>query len=102
MCDVLTEQGMKMVVDQVVPMVGDAKRVSSRRGAVEAIHHIIKLLDIKVLPYVLFLIVPILGRMSDPDESTRLFSTSTFASLVKMVPLEVGINKRGTQGRTVD
>jgi TATA-binding protein-associated factor len=43
----------------------------------------------KVLPYVLFLIVPILGRMSDPDESTRLLSTSTFAALVKMVPLEV-------------
>jgi len=44
----------------------------------------------KVLPYVLFLIVPVLGRMSDPDEPTRLLSTTTFASLVKMVPLEVG------------
>lgn len=42
-----------------------------------------------MLPYVLFLIVPVLGRMSDPDEATRLLSTSTFASLVKMVPLEV-------------
>lgn len=50
---------------------------------------IIRVLDIKVLPYVLFLIVPILGRMSDSDEATRLLSTSTFASLVKMVPLEV-------------
>lgn len=50
---------------------------------------IIKLLDIKALPYVLFLIVPILGRMSDPDEHVRLLSTSTFASLIKMVPLEV-------------
>jgi TATA-binding protein-associated factor len=29
--------------------------------------------------------------MSDPDESVRLLSTSTFASLVKMVPLEAGI-----------
>lgn len=43
----------------------------------------------KALPYVLFLIVPILGRMSDPDESVRLLATSTFASVVKMVPLEV-------------
>jgi TATA-binding protein-associated factor len=37
-CDVVTEQGMKLLVDYVVPMVGDAKRVSSRQGAVEAIH----------------------------------------------------------------
>ncbi|WVQ74752.1 hypothetical protein IAR50_004357 [Cryptococcus sp. DSM 104548] len=91
MCNVMTDEGMKRVVDNVVPLVGDAKRVHSRQGAVEAIHRIIKLLDIKALPYVLFLIVPILGRMSDPDESTRLLSTSTFASLVKMVPLEAGL-----------
>jgi hypothetical protein len=52
---------------------------------------IIKTLEIKALPYVLFLIVPTLGRMSDPDEQVRLLSTSTFAALVKMVPLEAGI-----------
>lgn len=39
----------------------------------------------------LFLIVPVLGRMSDPDEHVRLLSTSTFASLIKMVPLEAGL-----------
>ncbi|TYJ54026.1 hypothetical protein B9479_005360 [Cryptococcus floricola] len=91
MCNVMTDEGMKRVVDDVVPLVGDAARLHSRQGAVEAIHRIIKLLDFKALPYVLFLIVPILGRMSDPDESTRLLSTSTFASLVKMVPLEAGL-----------
>jgi TATA-binding protein-associated factor len=91
LCDVITEEGMKMVVDEVVPLVGDATRVSARQGAVEAIHHIIRVLDIKALPYVLFLIVPILGRMSDSDESVRLLSTSTFAALVKMVPLEVSV-----------
>ncbi|KAK6910607.1 hypothetical protein I203_104639 [Kwoniella mangroviensis CBS 8507] len=90
-CDVLLNESMKKVVDDVVPLVGDATRVASRQGAVEAIHHIIKVLDIKALPYVLFLIVPILGRMSDPDEHVRLLSTSSFASLVKMVPLEAGI-----------
>ncbi|ORY35400.1 putative helicase [Naematelia encephala] len=91
LCDVMIDQAMKEVVDHIVPLVGDAKHTASRQGAVEAVHHIIKLLDIKALPYVLFLIVPILGRMSDPDESVRLLSTATFASLVKMVPLEAGI-----------
>ena len=37
------------------------------------------------------MIVPILGRMSDSNDDVRLLSTSTFASLVKMVPLEAGI-----------
>lgn len=91
LCNVATEDGMRVVVDEVVPLVGDAERVYSRQGAVEAIHHIIDVLEIKALPYVLFLIVPVLGRMSDSDESVRLLSTSTFASLVKMVPLEAGI-----------
>ncbi|RXK40222.1 TATA-binding protein-associated factor [Tremella mesenterica] len=91
MCEVMTEKAMKEVVDRVVPLIGDAKRESARRGAVEAVHHIIKQLDIVALPYVLFLIVPILGRMSDPDPPTRLLSTTTFASLVKMVPLEAGL-----------
>lgn len=91
LCAVATEEGMRRVVDEVVPLVGDAENVYARQGAVEAIHHIIRELDIKALPYVLFLIVPILGRMSDSDESTRLLATATFASLVKMVPLEAGI-----------
>lgn len=35
------------------------------------------------------MIVPVLGRMSDPDDDIRSTATNTFASLVKMVPLEV-------------
>lgn len=43
------------------------------------------------MPYVVFLIVPILGRMSDSDNDIRLIATTTFATLVKLVPLEAGI-----------
>jgi TATA-binding protein-associated factor len=50
---------------------------------------IVQKLDIKALPYVIFLIVPVLGRMSDSDDDIRSTATNTFASLVKMVPLEV-------------
>ena len=44
-----------------------------------------------ILPYVVFLIVPVLGRMSDSDTDVRLLATTTFATLVKLVPLEAGI-----------
>ena len=50
---------------------------------------IVQKLDIKALPYVIFLVVPVLGRMSDSDDDIRSTATNTFASLVKMVPLEV-------------
>ena len=35
------------------------------------------------------MVVPVLGRMSDADGDVRATATNTFASLVKMVPLEV-------------
>jgi hypothetical protein len=53
---------------------------------------VIQRLDHKALPYVIFLVVPVLGRMSDPDDDVRSTATNTFASLVKMVPLEVREN----------
>ncbi|KAN0061939.1 TATA-binding protein-associated factor mot1 [Thecaphora frezii] len=89
--DCLTEVALKHVVEQVVPFVGDASTVTNRQGAVELIYHAVQLLDLKILPYVIFLVVPVLGRMSDADESVRLMATNTFASLVKMVPLEAGL-----------
>ena len=42
-------------------------------------------------PYVIFLLVPVLGRMSDSDNGVRLIATTAFATLVKLVPLEAGI-----------
>jgi len=70
-------------------VLGDPLNVNNRRGAIELVSHLVELLDIKILPYVIFLVVPVLGRMSDSDDEVRLVATNTFASLVKLVPLEV-------------
>ncbi|KAH7890001.1 hypothetical protein F5I97DRAFT_1849278 [Phlebopus sp. FC_14] len=90
-CDVMTSNAMRFVIEQLVPLLGDAVVLSNRQGAAEAIYHIVQKLDIKTLPYVIFLVVPILGRMSDSDDDIRSTATNTFASLVKMVPLEAGL-----------
>jgi len=50
---------------------------------------LVNTLDTDILPYVIFLIVPVMGRMSDSDNDVRLLATETFATLVKLVPLEV-------------
>lgn len=49
-------------------------------------------LGVEILPYAVLLIVPLLGRMSDQLEDIRLLATQTFASLVKLMPLEVETN----------
>ncbi|KAG0251256.1 TATA-binding protein-associated factor mot1 [Actinomortierella ambigua] len=90
-CNVMTVPGMCLVIERVVPYLGDTANVIRRQGAVEMINEVVQMMDAKILPYVVFLIVPILGRMSDPDEPTRLVATNCFAYLIKLVPLEAGI-----------
>ncbi|KAK2467010.1 hypothetical protein APHAL10511_001268 [Amanita phalloides] len=90
-CDVMTTEAMKFVIENIVPLLGDPLVLANRQGAAELVFHVVQRLDIKALPYVLFMIVPVLGRMSDSDEEIRSISTNTFASLVKMVPLEAGL-----------
>ncbi|KAF9821604.1 hypothetical protein IEO21_00450 [Rhodonia placenta] len=91
MCDVMTVDAMRCVVETVIPFIGDSLTLSNRQGAVELVYHIVQKLDIKALPYVIFMVVPVLGRMSDLDDDIRSTATNTFASLVKMVPLEAGL-----------
>ncbi|KAF9001878.1 SNF2 superfamily chromatin remodeling protein [Cyathus striatus] len=90
-CDVMTSEAMRYVIEKIVPLLGDPLVLPNRQGATELIYHIVHRLDIKALPYVLFMVVPILGRMSDSNDDIRATATNTFASLVKMVPLEAGL-----------
>ncbi|CAI2172682.1 1119_t:CDS:10 [Funneliformis geosporum] len=88
---VITIPSMQIIIHQVIPLLGDSQNVIHRQGAAELIYHVVQTMDAKILPYVIFLIVPILGRMSDVDENVRLVSTNCFAMLIKLVPLEAGI-----------
>ncbi|KAI9276261.1 hypothetical protein BY458DRAFT_554739 [Sporodiniella umbellata] len=89
--NVITNKTMHMIIGQVLPQLGNPLNVHHRQGAAELIYHLVQLLDTKILPYTIFLIVPILGRMSDTDDSVRLICTNCFALLIKLVPLEAGI-----------
>ncbi|KAH9934987.1 SNF2 chromatin remodeling protein [Fomitopsis serialis] len=91
MCDTMTMDAMRAVIETVIPFLGDDLNLSNRQGSTELMYHIVQKLDMKALPYVIFMVVPVLGRMSDPDDDIRATATNTFASLVKMVPLEAGL-----------
>lgn len=91
LADCMLQDVMLHVVKFILPLLNDSRNASYRQGAAELISFIVEQLDLKILPYVIVLIVPILGRMSDSDEDVRLMATNTFASLIKMVPLEAGL-----------
>ncbi|KAI5296995.1 TATA-binding protein-associated factor mot1 [Ascosphaera atra] len=80
-----------MLVEKVLPNINNALDVHCRQGVIECIYHLIHVMEDRILPYVIFLIVPVLGRMSDSDNDVRLLATTSFATLVKLVPLEAGI-----------
>ncbi|KAJ1949722.1 TATA-binding protein-associated factor mot1, partial [Linderina macrospora] len=91
LCRVCTVAAMQPFIQSVLPSLGDTTMAHRRQGVAEAIYYIIQLLGEAVLPYVTFLMVPVLGRMSDVDEQTRLVCTNCFAQLLKLVPLEADI-----------
>ena len=90
-CSVITVQGITMLVEKVLPSISNAVDAYIRQGAIECVYHLIHVMEDGILPYVIFLLVPVLGRMSDSDDDVRLIATTTFAHLVKLVPLEAGI-----------
>ncbi|KAJ2646046.1 TATA-binding protein-associated factor mot1 [Coemansia sp. RSA 1250] len=82
---------MLLFIRSILPRLRDTARAHRRQGAAEAVYYVVQRLDEQVLPYVPFLMVPVLGRMSDPNEQTRLVCTNCFAQLLKLVPLEADI-----------
>lgn len=90
-CSVITVEGMTALVEKVLPSINNPLDLNFRQGATEAIYHLISVMGDGILPYVIFLLVPVLGRMSDSDDEIRLIATTSFATLVKLVPLEAGI-----------
>ena len=90
-CSVWPTKAMTILVEKVLPAISNPLDIYCRQGSIECVYHLIHVMEDNILPYVVFLIVPILGRMSDSDGEIRLIATTTFATLVKLVPLEAGI-----------
>ena len=55
-----------------LPMLHGGAPDSARRGAAAAVAAWMRQLSVRLVPYLLLLAVPLLGRMSDPDPAGRL------------------------------
>lgn len=82
---------MESVVQKVLPLLADTTSDLNRQGAVEALAAIVDRLQYEIIPYVVLLVVPLLGRMSDQNRCVRLLGTHTFATLVQLMPLDGGV-----------
>lgn len=85
---IITSETMNCVVDKLLPLLSSPNNEAARQGAVECIACVIESLGLKVVPYIVLLIVPMLARMSDQCEHVRLLATHCFAQLIQLMPLD--------------
>ena len=74
--------------DRILPLLDNIENVHYRQGAIEVIYMLTTTLGLDIIPFIVILIVPVLGRMSDLNEDVRFMASRTFAILVKLIPLE--------------
>ncbi|XP_052235352.1 TATA-binding protein-associated factor 172-like isoform X2 [Dreissena polymorpha] len=86
-----TADVMLYAVEKILPMMEASDNETQRQGASEAIANIIEVLGLDILPYIVLLIVPLLGRMTDQHPDVRMIATHCFASMIRLLPLEVGV-----------
>ena len=56
---------------------------------------IVNKLGLDFVPYIVLFIVPVLGKMSDPDSEVRQLATSMFANMIKLIPLDSQTKQEG-------
>uniref|UniRef100_A0A4W6D9Z9 B-TFIID TATA-box binding protein associated factor 1 n=1 Tax=Lates calcarifer TaxID=8187 RepID=A0A4W6D9Z9_LATCA len=82
---------MNSFLECVLPWLAAIDDCTKQEGAIEALACVMEQLDVDIVPYIVLLVVPVLGRMSDPSDSIRFMATQCFATLIRLLPLEAGI-----------
>jgi TATA-binding protein-associated factor len=53
---------MTLVVERLVPLLSAPDSITKRQGAVECIALILEKMQINIVPYILFLVIPLMGK----------------------------------------
>uniref|UniRef100_A0A8C5E6B9 BTAF1 RNA polymerase II, B-TFIID transcription factor-associated n=1 Tax=Gouania willdenowi TaxID=441366 RepID=A0A8C5E6B9_GOUWI len=88
---IATLETMNSFLECVLPWLAAIEDCTKQEGAIEALACVMEQLDVDIVPYIVLLVVPVLGRMSDPSDSIRFMATQCFATLIRLLPLEAGI-----------
>ena len=71
----------------VVPALDSSAQALSKQGAIHLVSSLTQRLGTRLVPYLLLLVVPLMGRMSDPVVDVRQPASATFAAVVALLPL---------------
>lgn len=82
---------LQAVIASVIPVLQDSSDDYGRKGASEVLHAIVSRLGMTIIPFLVVLVIPLLGRMSDFDSDVREIVSRTFAALMVLMPLEAGV-----------
>uniref|UniRef100_A0A3P9J9Q0 BTAF1 RNA polymerase II, B-TFIID transcription factor-associated n=1 Tax=Oryzias latipes TaxID=8090 RepID=A0A3P9J9Q0_ORYLA len=88
---IATLEVMNSFLECVLPWLAAIDDITKQEGAIEALACVMEQLEVDIIPYIVLLVVPVLGRMSDPSDSIRFMATQCFATLIRLLPLEAGI-----------
>ncbi|XP_069467480.1 TATA-binding protein-associated factor 172 isoform X2 [Ambystoma mexicanum] len=88
---IATMETMNTFLEKVLPWLGATNDNTKQEGAIEALACVMEQLEVGIVPYIVLLVVPVLGRMSDQTDSVRFMATQCFATLIRLMPLEAGI-----------
>lgn len=91
MAKTMTNSVMGIVIEKVIPMLGDSESVHARQGAGMLVNLLVQGLGVELVPYAALLVVPLLGCMSDCNNAVRQSVTQSFAALVPLLPLARGL-----------
>uniref|UniRef100_A0A4W3KDG6 B-TFIID TATA-box binding protein associated factor 1 n=1 Tax=Callorhinchus milii TaxID=7868 RepID=A0A4W3KDG6_CALMI len=91
MSKMATMETVSIFLEKVLPWLGAIDDNAKQEGAIEALACMMEQLDVDIVPYIVLLVVPVLGRMSDQTDSVRFMATQCFATLIRLMPLEAGI-----------
>ncbi|CAL1577030.1 unnamed protein product [Knipowitschia caucasica] len=91
LCKISMLETMNCFLERVLPWLAAIEDCTKQEGAIEALACVMEQLDVDIVPYIVLLVVPVLGRMSDPTDSIRFMATQCFATLIRLLPLEAGI-----------
>lgn len=91
LCKISMLETMNCFLERVLPWLAAIDNCTKQEGAIEALACVMEQLDVDIVPYIVLLVVPVLGRMSDPTDSIRFMATQCFATLIRLLPLEAGI-----------
>lgn len=89
---IATMETMNVFLEKVLPWLSAIDDGTKQEGAIEALACIMEQLEVGIVPYIVLLVVPVLGRMSDQTDSVRFMATQCFATLIRLMPLEAGIS----------